>query len=98
MGSIAQNQMTNALRNLTFEQRLLIRAHLPSPGQWGGAAREGWSIYRIPSIGNPPHTLRLHYRNGAGRLSQVISITEDGVTKMPDRVISMMKDKIEFLD
>ena len=80
--NLAATQMSHALQGLTPEQRLKVLALLPERHiSHTGNTREGWSIYRSPTTINPPTTLRLHKRDGKGRLVQVISITENGVTK-----------------
>jgi hypothetical protein len=61
---------------LSQEQRMKANLILGAQG-----SNEGWSIYRMPTTTHPPTELRLLKRDGAGRLQQVVIITEGGVTK-----------------
>ena len=83
---------SHAYQGLSQEQRLRVRAELMAHdavkttrmrSTLDGPNRpaEGWYIYRIPTTVHPPTTLRLHYRSATGKLLQVISITENGVTR-----------------
>lgn len=77
------------LDGLTLRQRELVKLYLADArrGNHRGdrhrddSAMSDWWVYRIPSTKNPPTTLRLHKRDNQGRIVQVISITENGVTK-----------------
>lgn len=54
---------------LTDEQKAAINAVLPSVTSRSTPERprEGWWVYRVPSVANPPTTLRLHYYALGGR-------------------------------
>jgi hypothetical protein len=69
---------SNAFQGLTGEQRRRCKMELDARtiATADGRIREGWSLYRIPSTLNPPHTVRLLKRDANGRVVKVISISE----------------------
>lgn len=74
---------------LSSRQKLLVMVELGIPEQRTSNGRldrrsatvSGWSVFREPTTIHPPTTLRLHKRDSRGRLVQVVSITENGVTR-----------------
>jgi hypothetical protein len=72
----AAHQVLNAMKGLSQEQRMRVNLILGEQ-----STNEGWSLYRMPTTQNPPTTLRLLKRDGHGNLTQVVGITESGVTK-----------------
>lgn len=74
-------RVTKAYDGLSQEQRMKVKAALMQHGVNHNRGSDGWSLYRMPTVANPPTTLRLHYRDSNGKLLQVINITTDGVTR-----------------
>lgn len=74
---------------LSSRQRLLVMIELGIPEQRTSngkldrrnATVSGWSVFRELTTIHPPTTLRLRKRDSRGRLVQVVSITENGVTR-----------------
>jgi hypothetical protein len=49
----------------------------------GNSVFEGWSLERAPTTIHPPTHLRILKRDGNGKLQQSITVTENGIDKVP---------------
>jgi hypothetical protein len=76
-GSV-RGSLASAMHGLTEAQKNAVRDALPAEDDSKrGRDLAGWSVYRMPSIRNPPTTLRVHHRDPVtGKLLEVVSITE----------------------
>lgn len=90
----AMHGLTPAQREIVKLEFAVICAPVTNWGTGKGNPLEGWSIYREPITINPPTILRLHHRNGLGKLDTIISITEKGTTKCPQHVGSSVSSSI----
>lgn len=83
------NDLQNAIKGLTRLQRAVVVMRLEEEAprdKVHGGRTAGWSVYREPSTINPPTTVRLLHRNGMGKVTKTISVTENGLTKVAEQL------------